>query len=44
MPGDFLARGRDPHTYLIDLQPKLRCTDCGNRTDNMLTARAMPRD
>ena len=42
--GDFLAWERPEHTRLTELQPKLRCTLCGNREDNTLTVRALPRD
>ena len=44
LAGDFLARGREPYTYLMDLERKLRCTRCGNRRDNTLSARGMPRN
>ena len=30
--GDFIAWERPPHTDPTELQPKLRCTQCGNRT------------
>ena len=30
--------------HLVDLQRKLRCTHCGNRLDNSLSVRAMPRN
>jgi hypothetical protein len=42
--GDFLARERPPHAFLIELEPKLRCTRCGNREGNRLEVRAMRRD
>ena len=44
LAGDFLAWERDPHTHLIDLRAKLRCTNCGNREDNDLSVRAMSRN
>ena len=28
---DFLARERPPLSFLAELEPKLRCTLCGNR-------------
>ena len=44
LTGDRIARGRDPYTHLVDLQRKLRCTNCTNRRDNTLSVRAMSRD
>ena len=42
--GDFIAWERPPHTFLTELQPKLRCTQCGNRVGNMLTVRMAARN
>ena len=42
--GDFIAWERPPHTYLTELQRKLRCTQCGNRAGNMLTVRMAARN
>ena len=42
--GDFIAWERPPHTYLTGLQPKLRCTQCGNRAGNTVTVRMVARD
>ena len=42
--GDFISWERSPHTCLTELQPKLRCTQCGNRTGNMLTVRMAARN
>ena len=42
--GDFLAWERSPHTYLTDLQRKLRCTRCGNREGNTLSVRMAARN
>jgi hypothetical protein len=39
-----LAWERSPHTKLGDLERKLRCTHCGNRADNTLSVRMMPRN
>jgi hypothetical protein len=41
---DFLAWERSPHSFLTELEPKLRCTRCGNRKGNTLEVRAMPRN
>ncbi len=41
---DFLAWERPPHSFLTELEPKLRCTRCGNRKGNTLTVRAMERN
>ena len=40
----FLTWERPPHTYLTDLERKLRCTRCGNRQDNTLSVRLVPRN
>ena len=40
----FLAWERPPYTHLVDLERKLRCTRCGNRLDNSLSVRVMPRN
>ena len=40
----FLAWERVPHTYLTDLERKLRCTRCGNRQGNTLSVRLVPRN
>lgn len=32
-----LTRGRPPHTRLVDLESKLRCTRCDRRGDHVLT-------
>ena len=42
--GDFIAWERPPETYLTELQPKLRCTQCGNRVGNMFTVGMAARD
>ena len=40
----FLTWERVPHTYLTDLERKLRCTRCGNRQGNTLSVRLVPRN
>ena len=40
----FLAWERVPHTYLTELERKLRCTRCGNRQGNTLSVRLVPRN
>ena len=40
----FIAWERPAHTFLVDLQPKLRCTHCQNREGNTLSVRAMERN
>ena len=42
--GDFIAWERPPHTFLMGLEPKLRCTRCGNRVGNTLSVRMAARD
>ena len=42
--GDFIAWERSPHTYLTELQPKLRCTRCQNRVGNTLNVRVVSRN
>ena len=42
--GDFLAWERPPHTYLTELQPKLRCTHCQNRQGTTLSVRMEARN
>jgi hypothetical protein len=44
LPASFLAWDRSPHTYLSDLQRKLRCSHCGNRVDNTFSVKAAPRN
>jgi hypothetical protein len=44
LKADFLAWERAPFTKLVDLERKLRCIQCGNRTDNTLSVRMMPRN
>jgi hypothetical protein len=41
---DFLAWERPKHTRLTELEPKLRCTRCGNHQGNTLAVRAMSRN
>lgn len=40
----FLTWERSPHAYLTELERKLRCTRCGNRDGNMLSAQMAPRN
>jgi predicted nucleic-acid-binding Zn-ribbon protein len=40
----FLKWERPPHTYLTELERKLRCSHCGNREGNTLAVRAAPRN
>jgi hypothetical protein len=40
----FLTWERSPHAYLTELERKLRCTRCGNRKDNTLSVRLVPRN
>lgn len=42
--GDFLAWERPPTTFLTELEPKLRCTRCGNRQGNTLAVRMVSRN
>ena len=39
---DFPAWKRPPHSFLTELERKLRCTRCGNREGNTLSVRVMP--
>ncbi|HUN47397.1 MAG TPA: hypothetical protein VMU85_12785 [Stellaceae bacterium] len=39
-----LSRGRAPHDRLIDVEKKLRCTQCRRRGDHVLTITIAPRD
>lgn len=44
VPHDRLWRGRTQHDRIKDLGQRLRCKQCGNRTNNALSVRIMPRD
>jgi hypothetical protein len=41
---DFLAWERPRHSFLTELERKLRCTLCGNREGNTLDVRVMSRN
>ena len=41
---DVLAWERPPHTHITELERKLRCTRCGNRTGNTLSVTTVPRN
>ena len=40
----FVSWERPPHTYLTELERKLRCTRCDNRQNNTLSVRLAPRN
>lgn len=40
----MLTFGRHPSTFLTKLEEKLRCTRCGNRANNSISVRRMPRN
>ena len=44
LTASYLVWDRPPYTYLTELEPKLCCTRCQNRTDNKLSVRRMPRN
>jgi hypothetical protein len=44
LAASFLTWERPPHTYLTELERKLRCSHCGNREGNTLVVRAAPRN
>ena len=43
-PADFLAWERPAHARLTELEPKLRCTRCGNRAGNTLSVTRVERN
>ena len=44
LTADFLVWERPPHSFLTELERKLRCTLCGNRKGNTLDVGMMPRN